>query len=392
MFRDQFLEGMSRAACTVSIVTTDGPAGRAGVTVSAMSSVSADSPTPSLLVCIHHQSAAAKAIQDNGTFCVNVLRDDQAAMSDIFSGRLPTASGEKFADGQWHTLATGAPVLNGCLVAFDCHVRQHLRWGSHCIFIGELADIIVRDPSSPLVYANRAYGTAVPLERFNPGIRLNVASRHGSDRTLAIGCFVTLAPYVLPELLSRFTKGEPDSAVSVIEGEQAKLTYGLQTGQLSVVLTYDFDLPPETETESVAEVAPYVLLPAEHRLAIKPRVSLRDLADELMVLLDILPARTYLPSLFARVGLTPRIGYQTSSFEMVRSLVGHGFGYALLTTKPASNMTYDGKAIVTRPLAEDIPPRRIVLARAREIDLAPLSAKFWDYARDYFCRRAVSAS
>ena len=36
MTRDKFLEGMSRAAATVNIVTTDGPAGKAGATVSAM--------------------------------------------------------------------------------------------------------------------------------------------------------------------------------------------------------------------------------------------------------------------------------------------------------------------------------------------------------------------
>ena len=42
--RDRFIAGMARAATTVNVVTTDGPAGRAGVTVSAMSSVSADAP------------------------------------------------------------------------------------------------------------------------------------------------------------------------------------------------------------------------------------------------------------------------------------------------------------------------------------------------------------
>ena len=40
--REAFLQGMSRAVATVNIVTTDGAAGQAGVTVSAMSSVSAD--------------------------------------------------------------------------------------------------------------------------------------------------------------------------------------------------------------------------------------------------------------------------------------------------------------------------------------------------------------
>ena len=36
--RARFLGGMSLAAATVNVVTTDGPGGRAGVTVSAMSS------------------------------------------------------------------------------------------------------------------------------------------------------------------------------------------------------------------------------------------------------------------------------------------------------------------------------------------------------------------
>ena len=48
--RQQFLHGMSHAASTVNVVTTDGVAGRHGVTVSAMVSVSADTPQPTLLV------------------------------------------------------------------------------------------------------------------------------------------------------------------------------------------------------------------------------------------------------------------------------------------------------------------------------------------------------
>jgi flavin reductase len=41
VLREDFVESMSRAAATVSVVTPDDPGGRAGVTVSAMSSVSA---------------------------------------------------------------------------------------------------------------------------------------------------------------------------------------------------------------------------------------------------------------------------------------------------------------------------------------------------------------
>ena len=56
--RQQFVEGMARAATFVSVITTDGPGGQHGVTVSSMTSVSADGEAPSLLVCIHHKSPA----------------------------------------------------------------------------------------------------------------------------------------------------------------------------------------------------------------------------------------------------------------------------------------------------------------------------------------------
>ena len=101
MLRDVFLDGMSRAACTVSVVTTDGAAGRAVVTVIAMASVAADSVAPSLLVCVNHQRAAARMILENGVFCVNVLREDQTMISDRFAGRVKTSSGDKFEGVGW---------------------------------------------------------------------------------------------------------------------------------------------------------------------------------------------------------------------------------------------------------------------------------------------------
>src|ERR1700690_2348435 len=107
--RQRFLNGMSHAACTVNVVTTDGRAGRHGVTVSAMVSVSADTPQPTLLVCIHHLSAVADALLENGVFCVNVLREDQTHISESFAGRTQARGDSKFDCAEWTTQATGAP-------------------------------------------------------------------------------------------------------------------------------------------------------------------------------------------------------------------------------------------------------------------------------------------
>ena len=155
--RDQFLEGMSRAATSVTIVTTDGPGGRAGVTVSAMSSVSAD--RPALLVCVHRASPARAAIKANGSLCVNLLRDDQSDISDRFAGRDKTVGGDKFQGASWRRLATGAPALDEALVSFDCTVMKAFDWGTHTVFIADVVDTEVADEGRPLIYIQRRYAT-----------------------------------------------------------------------------------------------------------------------------------------------------------------------------------------------------------------------------------------
>lgn len=155
--RDRFITGMSNAACTVSVVTTSGPNGRVGVTVSAMCSVSAD--PPSLLVCVHHMSPACREIRSNSHFCVNVLRDNQAYISDTFAGRLETSDGDKFSCTKWKTIITGSPAIDDALVVFDCRLKKDFQWGSHYIFIGDVVALDSKQGGQPLIYTNRAYGS-----------------------------------------------------------------------------------------------------------------------------------------------------------------------------------------------------------------------------------------
>lgn len=161
--RRRFLDAMSATACTVNVVTTDGAAGRAGVTVSAMSSVSADSPAPTLLVCVHHLSPAAGAILANGVFCVNVLRADQAEVADRFAGRASAPGGDKFAGSAWTAMASGAPRVIDPLAAFDCRLIGCQRVGTHHVLVGAAEEVFVAAGGAPLVYANRAYAMPTPL-------------------------------------------------------------------------------------------------------------------------------------------------------------------------------------------------------------------------------------
>lgn len=154
--REDFVHAMSRAAATVSVVTTDGPAGRAGVTVSAMTSVSADGEAPSMLVCVNGGSSAAEPILTNACFAVNVLHDHQARLADIFASRAPAPGGDKFAAAQWSRLATGAPVLDA-LAAFDCEVQSAELVGTHHVIIGLVRAVRVDEAGAPLIYGMRGY-------------------------------------------------------------------------------------------------------------------------------------------------------------------------------------------------------------------------------------------
>jgi flavin reductase (DIM6/NTAB) family NADH-FMN oxidoreductase RutF len=376
--RQRFLLGMSHAACTVNVVTTDGTAGRHGITVSAMVSVSADTPQPTLLICIHHKSSIATALLENGVFCVNVLRDDQAHISDNFAGRRAARGVARFDCTDWTTQVTGAPRVVDAMVAFDCRVTASERVGSHFVVFGSVQDIFVAGGGAPLIYANRAYGVA---RRFHQRRHPRGAA---AGQPLSIGCYQVFAPYVVPALVARLTKLHPGIALTLLEADQDHLIASLKRSDMEVALLYDFDLGDDLRVTPLAELTPYVLLPDGHPLGHKASIALQELVHEPLVLLDHEPSSGYCLSLFKDQGLEAQVAYRTRSLEMLRGFVGHGLGYSILATKPSNNMSYDGRALLARPLSEPVKNSRLVLASLASRNLSPMAIEFAAHCRSFF--------
>lgn len=165
--RQQFIDAMAKMVSSVVVVTTDGPAGRAGLTVSALSSVSADGPNPTLLVCVHHLSPAADAIIENQRLCANLLGSHQSSISDCFAGRHPAADADgktfdKFDCGAFSTMASGAPALDGALANFDCRLIENTKVSTHHIFICEVVAVRMGETAPVLAYSNRDYCSVLP--------------------------------------------------------------------------------------------------------------------------------------------------------------------------------------------------------------------------------------
>lgn len=162
--RALFLDGMSRAATFVAVATTDGEGGRLGVTISSLTSVSADGGQPSLLACIHHKSPAATAILRNRAFCANLLHESQQAVSDLFAGRIaPGEHAARFERAPWAAGPLGQPMIEGATAVFECRLATAMLWETHYIMVGQVGSVRLSEHPAALLYGQRSYRRAVHL-------------------------------------------------------------------------------------------------------------------------------------------------------------------------------------------------------------------------------------
>ena len=155
--RKDFINAMRSVASPVTVVTTDGPFGRYGATVSAFSSVSADPPT--VLVCLNAESRIASAVKENGRFCVNVLPEKAQKIADRFAGRHDGWIDDRFSGIDCCGASDIPPIIDGA-TSFSCSLEQSVKSGTHLVMIGHVQDILDRC-ASPLIWRDGSYQKAV---------------------------------------------------------------------------------------------------------------------------------------------------------------------------------------------------------------------------------------
>jgi DNA-binding transcriptional LysR family regulator len=173
---------------------------------------------------------------------------------------------------------------------------------------------------------------------------------------LVIGCYQTVAPTILPVLIEGFSVNHPQVGLDFVEGAQDVIQERLLAGDMDLAIVYDMDLGPGLGSVLLYDVSAYVLLPASHRLADQPDVTLAELAEDPMILLDAPPSSHHTLSLFEKAGVRPDIRYRTRDFELTRSLVGRGVGYSVLVQRPAVDRSYEGRAVVAKPISPAVSP------------------------------------
>ena len=233
--------------------------------------------------------------------------------------------------------------------------------------------VFVREARGLLAHADELQAIAGALENAVQG-DLNVA------------CFVNIAPRYFPKLLAEFTTQFPGVNITLEVGHQKDIFNGLREGRHEVALTFDLDLSTEYEWVPILEVPPHILLSANHPLASSRRLSLHALKEEPLVLLDLPHTREYFLSLFYSQHINPAIRYRVTGFEIIRTLVGNGLGYAVLNLRPRTTKTYDGSVVQCVPIKEHLRPLTIGCLYLKRIALRKLARTFIEFTKGYFSR------
>ncbi|MFC5771907.1 flavin reductase family protein [Thauera sinica] len=153
-----FKNGMRRLAGAVCILTVRKGGMRAGLTATAVMSVSAQPPR--LMVCMNRGVFAHDLLEVGGPLCVNVLGADSLGDARRFAGMVDGVIGdERFRRGAWRDGEAGAPVLDDALAAFECRVVEMIPASSHTMVLCEVvglrtpgADEAAGRSGQPLVY------------------------------------------------------------------------------------------------------------------------------------------------------------------------------------------------------------------------------------------------
>jgi flavin reductase (DIM6/NTAB) family NADH-FMN oxidoreductase RutF len=150
---------MGQFATGVTIITVDldgdGHGEVHGMTANAFASVSIDPPLA--LVCVDHHTRTHAHLHARKRFGINVLREDQRAISEYYARpERDHEHAETEAGARFDRTPQGTPVLHGSLAYLECRLHTAQVAGDHTIFIAEVEDVVVRE-GEPLLFFRGKY-------------------------------------------------------------------------------------------------------------------------------------------------------------------------------------------------------------------------------------------
>ncbi len=206
----------------------------------------------------------------------------------------------------------------------------------------------------------------------------------GSDisGTLNIVGFPTFTSLMMPALIKEFVGRYPDVYVDCQEMPQKELIQNILDCNYEIGITYDMELPANIEFQPLVSLPPFAVVSRDHELAGRDSVSITELAELPMVMLDWPVSRQYFMSLFISRDLRPECRYRTQSLTMARGMVANGFGYSLFNMPLSSDTALDGSRLKAIPIDEELTPLTMGVVKLAQSHLTPAAQAFIELLQD----------
>lgn len=185
-----------------------------------------------------------------------------------------------------------------------------------------------------------------------------------------LGCFEDIAPWYLVSSMERLKASFPLITFEGREGRFSNLAADLAQGRADLVISYDIGFEGKYERRKIKEIKPVAFLSVDHPLSTQPSIEIEELTNYPLILSTEDLSVGFIRSLFDKSRQTPDIANRATSLEMMRSMAAHGVGVGISYSYPPSDISYDGRPIVTVPISSPQASADIVLlwSTLREIE------------------------
>jgi DNA-binding transcriptional LysR family regulator len=246
-------------------------------------------------------------------------------------------------------------------------------------------DIFIRMPAKGILPTPSGRDVLAMVTQFLAQARTlesDLASVSGDPvGTLRLGCYATTAPFVLPPLLKEFARQYASIHIEVREGDMAAIIEQVTQGSADLGLTYRRSIGSSLDFVPLFRARPYAVLPNDHPLSKQASVSLKELADLPMIILDLPLAVDYYTGIFRDIGLEPKVIHSTKTSEMARALVAGGFGFTILNiTDPGNQAAVSGYC--SRPISDPIDAPYFGIAIPNGARRPAVAQRFIDMCRE----------
>lgn len=145
---------------------------------------------------------------------------------------------------------------------------------------------------------------------------------------IRIGAIPTIAPYLIPQLITKTTQKHSQIEFLLFEETTDVLIQLLRSGSIDIALmSPPFTGEKETNSMIIGEDELLITLPTQHRFSNRQAIALKDLESEPMVLMkDTHCLSQQSIKLCERSGIHPKVNVQSSQLDTVLSLVESGMG------------------------------------------------------------------